>query len=244
LEPFPDWATKWYELFPDPFLPTSEAAKTRVAQGLPKVISRLPRRGSRVLDLCCGAGAYLFAIEKAGYDMTGVDIQESMVREARRVAMKAKSKATILKGDARALRFADESFDAVVFLGAPLAHFSLEEFELVAKQAHRVLKPKGRMIADVSDLVALFSTGMYQRILYEQSGEKDVISVHAKYDGEQGTFERLFFDLETNKRFKGSFHIWAPWIADYVVKKTGFTLKSSEATGPGTSGRLMTYVRP
>ena len=244
MEPVPDWVAKWYELYSTPFLPTSEEAKARVEQLLPKIVGHLPRKGSSVLDLCCGAGAYLFAIERAGYKVTGLDIQEPLVKEARREAGKRKSRATIVKGDARALKFADGSFDAIVFLGAPTPHFSLEDFDLLAGQAFRVLKPKGRMIAEIGDSIALFLSGTYQRVLYEPSGEKDAISIHTRYDGDGGTFDRLYVDLETNKRFKGSFHVWAPYIADYVMKKAGFVLDTSESVGFRSATRLMTYRKP
>jgi ubiquinone/menaquinone biosynthesis C-methylase UbiE len=244
METLPEWAAKFYELYSAPYVPTSEAAKARVESGLPKILKHLPRKGSSVLDLCCGGGAYLFALEKAGYKVTGLDIQRKMINEARRMARKTKSKATLVVGDAKSPKFGDESFHAIVFLGAPFGHFSMEEFESVAEQALRMLKHKGRVIAEVNDHVALFMSGMYQRILYEPSGDEDLVSIHTRYDGEEGTFNRLFLDLETNKRFKGSFRIWTPWVFNYLMKKVGFERKASEPGSFGTFSRLMVYAKP
>lgn len=243
MESFPEWAGKFYDLFSAPYFPNSEAAKARLEQGLPRILKHLPRKGSNILDLCCGGGVYLFAIEKAGYAMTGVDIQLKMIDEARKTARRLKSKARLVLGDAAKLKFKSGKFDAVVFLGAPFGHFGMTEFSAIAKEAHRVLKPKGTMIAEVNDHVGLFLSGMYQRVLYEPSGEKDTVSIHTRYDTEKGTFNRLYLDLETNKKFKASFHIWTPWILDYVMRNVGFEPKASEPGAFGIFSRIMVYRR-
>lgn len=243
MERFPEWAAKFYGLYGEGYLPTSEAARARVERGLPYVLKQLPRKGSKVLDLCCGAGAYLFPLERAGYRMTGLDVQRKMIEAARRMARKAKSRATLVVGDAMAPKFADGSFDAILFLGAPFGHFSMEEFGRIARQAHRILGRGGRFIAEVNDHVGLFLSGVYQRILYEPSGKKDVFSIHTRYDPEEGTFNRLFLDLESNRKFKGSFYIWTPWTLSYVMKSEGFRLKSSEHGAFGWFSRLVTFEK-
>jgi len=244
MESFPEWAARYYEAYSAPYLPTTKEAQDRAEQGLPKVLKHLPRKGSKVLDLCCGAGTYLFAIERAGYKMTGLDIQRRMIEGARRFAKTTGSKATLVVGNAMAPKFPDESFDAVVFLGAPFGHFSIAEYGMIARQAFRMLKRKGTMVAEVNDHVALFLSGMYQRVLYEPAGTNDALSIHTRYDGQAGTFNRLFLDLETKKRFKGSFHIWTPWIMDYVMKSVGFAWKVAEPATFGHFTQFVAYSKP
>jgi len=244
LESLPEWADAFYGLYSEPYLPDSPSARNRVTRALPLIRRHLPKKGSKVLDLCCGAGAYLFPLEGAGFDVTGVDIQDRMIKIAKRYAKKTKSKAKVVRGDARNLKFRDSTFDAVVFLGAPFAHFSLSEFRQIASEAFRVLKPGGVMIAEVSDHVALLFSGWYQRTLYEPSGDVDVVSIHANYDQEKGTFNRIFLNLNTNKRFKGSFYIWTPWLADDIMQTAGFKLKESESGTSGTFSRIQTYAKP
>jgi len=244
MQSIPEWAAKFYELYSAPYLPGSEAAKARVESGLPRILKHLPKKGSKVLDLCCGAGAYLFPLERKGYQMTGLDIQPSMINRARREAKKVKSRAKLVVGDAKALRFPDESFDAIVFLGAPFGHFSMEEFNRIAEGAFRILKHRGTVVAEVNDHVALFLSGMYQRILYEPYGNEDALSIHSRYDSDEGTFNRLFLDLAKGRRFKGSFRIWTPWILNYIMKRVGFTLKASEPGSFGGFTRFMAYKKP
>ncbi|MDA4129049.1 MAG: class I SAM-dependent methyltransferase [Thaumarchaeota archaeon] len=241
MDQFPGWAEKFYDLYFGPYLPNTEAAQARVEQGLPRLLKHLPKKGSRVLDLCCGAGVYLFDVEKAGFAMTGVDIQAKMIGAAQRRAAKIGSRARIAVGDAMDLKFGDASFDAVLFLGAATGHFSVQHLRRVMSEAYRVLKPGGVLVAEINDHVALFLSGMYQRILYEPSGEKDVFSLHTNYDGEKGTFNRLFVDLDKNRRFKGSFQIWAPWIFNHIMDEVGFEFKASEAGAFGNFSRFLIH---
>jgi ubiquinone/menaquinone biosynthesis C-methylase UbiE len=243
LESLPEWAEKFYELYSAPYLPTSETARSRVDQGLSRVLKHLPKKGSLVLDLCCGAGLYLFALERKGYEMTGVDIQQRMVDAARKYAKKTGSRAKIVRGNAMKLKFKDGAFDAIVFLGSATSHFSIQDLRKIADEAWRVLKPRGVVITEVNDHVALFLSGMYQRALYEPSGDKDVFSLHTRYDGERGTFNRLFVDLDRNQRFKGAFQIWAPWIFNYVMDEAGFELEGSESGAFGVFSKIYIHKK-
>ncbi|MBI3841521.1 MAG: methyltransferase domain-containing protein [Thaumarchaeota archaeon] len=244
MSSFPDWADKFYSLYSTPYTPGSEQAKLRLEQALPRLLKHLPRKGSRVLDLCCGAGVYLFGLEEAGYEMTGLDIQDRMLSVARRHAKKSGSTARIVKGDAMDLKFRKETFDAVVFLGAATGHFTITEVGRIMGEVRRVLKPGGVVVTEINDHVGLFLSGMYQRILYEPSGDDDVVSIHSRYDGEKGTFNRLFLDLETNKKFKASFQIWAPWIFNYVMEEKGFELIGSEPGAFGVFSRIYAHTKP
>jgi len=243
LVPQAPWVDKFYELYSAPYLPTSEPARLRVEQGLPKILKHLPEKGSEVLDLCCGGGLYLFGLEKAGYKMTGVDMEPRMLKAARKHAKETGSKARIVKGDATNLRFKGRSFGAVVFMGAATGHFSMAEVKKIMGGVHTVLRPKGVVITEVNDHIALFLSGMYQRILYEPSGENDVISIHTRYDGEKGTFNRLFLNLESDKKFKAPFQIWAPWILNSIMDDAGFDQKSSETGAFGGFSRILVHAK-
>src|SRR5690606_41599411 len=40
--------------------------------------------GAKVLDLCCGMGRHSMALVEAGYEVTGVDLSDVLLREARK----------------------------------------------------------------------------------------------------------------------------------------------------------------
>jgi SAM-dependent methyltransferase len=76
------------------------------------------RPGDRILELGCGDGTLSCMLASEGFDVTGVDISEGMIEEARRRAERESSAARFEVADSDALKTA-EPFDAVVsFMGA------------------------------------------------------------------------------------------------------------------------------
>ncbi|MFF2887194.1 class I SAM-dependent methyltransferase [Paenibacillus sp. NPDC057967] len=100
-----------------------------------------------VLDIGCGMGRHSLALSEAGFDVTGVDLSDALLQEARehdregRVAWK--------HGDMRELPFADGTFDATFNLFTSFGYFSLEEDnKSVLRQIRRVLRKGGSFLID------------------------------------------------------------------------------------------------
>jgi demethylmenaquinone methyltransferase / 2-methoxy-6-polyprenyl-1,4-benzoquinol methylase len=97
--------------------------------------------GHRLLDLCCGTGAFARALaEKAGPkgSVTGIDFVEEMLAIARE---QSASNVEYVHGDAQRVNFPDESFDAVTI------GFGVRNVDSPAqclREIHRVLKPGRR----------------------------------------------------------------------------------------------------
>ena len=68
-----------------------EAAFGRFAAGTVKT----------VLDLGCGTGGHVLPLAARGYEMTGVDLSQTMLDQARRKAAQAGITADFLQGDVR-----------------------------------------------------------------------------------------------------------------------------------------------
>ncbi len=96
-------------------------------------------RGSRVLEVGCGSGANLWALESAGMDAWGVDVAEEALRRSEDASWASQVKLT----SACELTFPDESFDAVCDVQC-FQHLAQDELPLAYKEAARVLKPGGR----------------------------------------------------------------------------------------------------
>jgi ubiquinone/menaquinone biosynthesis C-methylase UbiE len=90
-----------------------------------------------LLDIACGPGYLAGAAAERGANAVGIDFAPSMVREARKNFPDAEFR----YGDAEALQFESESFDAVV-CGFGLGH--LPEPDKALLEAFRVLRPGGR----------------------------------------------------------------------------------------------------
>jgi SAM-dependent methyltransferase len=85
-----------------------------------------------LLDVGCGTGGYAPGFAELGWDYTGVDSSEDMLRRAREKGVAA------VQADATALPFGDASFNAAVSI---FTHTDLDDFAGVVREVVRVLRP-------------------------------------------------------------------------------------------------------
>ncbi len=88
----------------------------------------------KLLDVGCGTGMYAAAISQRGWTVTGIDISEDMLRVARDRGLE------VVRADAVALPFDDDSFDAVVSMWT---HTDVDDFAAVVREVARVLHRDG-----------------------------------------------------------------------------------------------------
>lgn len=119
----------WFEPGPSP------CVKLAVDEGF------LPKSGV-VLDIGCGAGSNVLFLAENGYRAHGVDLSPGAVVAARSRAALAHLTADVQQGDALALRFPDESLDALVDNGC-FHTLPFSRRGRYAKEVHRVLRPGG-----------------------------------------------------------------------------------------------------
>jgi len=93
--------------------------------------------GMRVLDVCTGPGMLAAAAVERGAQVIGLDFSGKVIEIARRNVPKAEFQ----EGDAQALSFEDDSFDAVV-CGFGVMH--VPDPAMALSEIRRVLKPGGR----------------------------------------------------------------------------------------------------
>jgi SAM-dependent methyltransferase len=100
-----------------------------------------------VLDVGCGSGAMLLALEGAGWRGHGVELGEGAVRAAHAAGL-----ARVRPGDLLTAGYEEGSFDAVRFSHS-LEHMRSPRAQLA--EARRVLRPGGRLALAVPDFGAL-----------------------------------------------------------------------------------------
>jgi SAM-dependent methyltransferase len=99
--------------------------------------------GKRVLEYGCGLGGEAVNLAERGAIVTGIDISEVAVAQARRRASALPAgQATFVKADAEALEFQSGSFDLVCGTGI-LHHLDLDR---ALHEVERVLVPGGRAV--------------------------------------------------------------------------------------------------
>jgi SAM-dependent methyltransferase len=118
-----DGLADWYD---SEFLTTAP-----LVEPLTTAVRLLGTPSGRLLDLGCGTGAQTVAFRDAGWNVTGIDLSEDMLGPARARGL------DVIRADAAALPFDDQSFDAVVSLWT---HTDLDDFDAAMREAARVLR--------------------------------------------------------------------------------------------------------
>ena len=119
---------------------------------------QMPLEGKRILDVGCGLGLYVRRFRDFTPEVYGVDIDPERVAEA------SQTLPNIQQASAEILPFPDNFFD-LVLLHEILEH--VPDDHAAAREAHRVLKPGGRMVIFVPNRWYPFEThGCYWRGQY------------------------------------------------------------------------------
>jgi len=101
----------------------------------------------KILDVGCGTGRHSIELSKRGYSVTGIDLSESQLAQARAKAIKENLNIDFQKHDARNLPF-NKEFGAAIMLcegGFPLMETDEMNFEIL-KNVTKSLKDKSKFI--------------------------------------------------------------------------------------------------
>lgn len=108
----------------------------------------LPQQG-HLLDVGCGSGRAIFALEQSGYQVTGTDLSLHMVAAGRSLAPEAK----LIGANLLALSFSSNAFEATIMFFGALQHIPGRSNRLQAlAEMARVTKPGGRLILGLDNI--------------------------------------------------------------------------------------------
>jgi SAM-dependent methyltransferase len=106
------------------------------------------RAGARLLDIPCGNGHHAIEFAKRGYKMTGLDLSEEFIAEARAMSDTAGvADMQWLRDDMRSISW-DSEFDGAFCFGNSFAYFKHEEARQFLAAIARALKPGARFVVD------------------------------------------------------------------------------------------------
>ena len=114
----------------------------RVYYGTGSAVARLIRPGDTVLECACGTGTITAAIAPACARVVATDYSEGMLKQARKKLARFPH-VVVEQADITHLRYADDSFDAVV--AANVIHLLPEPGDAL-KELKRVTRPGGTII--------------------------------------------------------------------------------------------------
>ncbi|WKZ30085.1 MAG: class I SAM-dependent methyltransferase [Candidatus Dojkabacteria bacterium] len=106
-------------------------------------VKDLPPNG-RILDIGCGAGTHLKYFNELGYNVTGIDISEEMVKICQNQNLPA------VVGDIETIMFPEDHFDGI-WAHTSLIHFPKEQLENIIIGICRFLKPAGKLFIAVRE---------------------------------------------------------------------------------------------
>src|SRR5262245_25511434 len=145
---FPKEITRYYQEVPEEERLAAGPSQLEFARTKEIVLRYLPPLPATILDVGGAAGAYALWLAERGYQVHLIDPVPRLVEEARRRSEASPNRiGTCQVGDARDLPFNDGVADGVLLLG-PLYHLTDATERLRAlREAHRVLRPGGVLLA-------------------------------------------------------------------------------------------------
>ena len=162
---------------------------------LDKLINYLkPDPDSIMMDLACGKGRHSIYLNEKGFNVVGLDLQESNIKEANQ---NANDKLNFYQHDMRRI-FANERFDYIFNLFTSFGYFdTYHENQQTIKSIANSMKVKGKFILDFLNPYTVIA-GLVKSQIKEVEGIQ--FSINRKFDG-----EFIFKDIEFEDNGK-NFH--------------------------------------
>ncbi|TSA45699.1 class I SAM-dependent methyltransferase [bacterium] len=110
------------------------------------------KKGSEVLDLCCGHGRHSLELASRGYKVTGLDYSKFELGLARKEAARLGLKAEFVRGDARNFRF-NKKFDLIInMFSSAFGYGSRDDDRRIVHSVSKNLKKGGKFFIDLMSL--------------------------------------------------------------------------------------------
>ena len=137
----------WIELAPFFFDENRMSSTKQEVEQIVKLMNL--KRGSEILDLCCGIGRHSLEFVKSGFKVTGVDRCDYYLDKFRQQAKSENLPVEIVKSDMRDYCF-ENSFNAAIMMFTSLGYFKDRSDDIkVIRNIYKSLKNGGTVLIDL-----------------------------------------------------------------------------------------------
>lgn len=179
------------------------------------------QKGAKVLDLACGKGRHSMTLKKLGYEVTGADLSENSINQAR---IDSNNSIDFLVHDMRE-PIAEKKFDAVFNLFTSFGYFdSSSENEKVLWAIHEMLEPDGLLVIDFLNAIKTIKSLVPECSISKKSID---FKISKRYEGKH-IFKRIEFEDDGNQ-FTFEERVQALTYDDFadLLNKSGFDILST-----------------
>jgi len=204
-------------------------------EDIPFYLRQIQKFGQPVLELACGTGRITIPLAEKGIQMTGLDVSEAMLSQAR---MKARAKGVDIQwilADCRDFQL-DRTFRLVFIPINSIAHLhDLESLEVFFSRVKEHLAPGGRFIIDVFnprlDILMRDPTKRYPVAQYPDPDGRGMVTVTENnvYDAAQQINRiRWYYKIgQTEERVvENNMRILFPQELDGLLLYCGFAIEA------------------
>jgi glycine/sarcosine N-methyltransferase len=126
-----------------------------------RFLAERARPGSRILDLACGTGGHSLALAERGFQVSGVDLDASMIREAERKAGGAAGVKFRIMDMLDIGRRLEPGFSLVFCIGNSLVHLKDEgRIGRMLAAARGLLEPGGALVVQIIHYDRILAAGI------------------------------------------------------------------------------------
>ncbi len=191
------------------------------------------RKGARVLDCPCGNGRHSLELARRGYAVTGIDISNEFLAEARANARAAALPIEFLLRDMSAIE-GESRFDAAVCFGNSFGYLSHASTQRFLSGLARALVPGGRLLIDTGALAESLLPNLEERFEMEMGGVR--MTVDHRYDALKSRMEATYVFQQGDRveRSDMNQHVYSAGELVRMLEAAGFS--DVTITGGGEMG--------
>jgi len=217
-----EWFEDWFNT--DEYLEVYKHRNEKEAELLVELILNNVnlKPGSSVLDLACGAGRHSLLFAQKGFDVTAIDLSESLLKIGREQALNLSLNVNFVRSDLRKINLSS-SFDLVLNLFTSFGYFESDEENFrIFEKITPLMNPGGTFVLDFIN-----HTYLKNNLIPESTEEftGGILIQKRKIIGNRVVKEIIINKNGLSKTFSESVRLFTPEELCNSLNKNGLVIK-------------------